>query len=560
MSVDPKQFLLLHVEKAVFFVMAGLLVLVIWIFPPWDISVDEKDKILGHVSDLKKYRISDEETPDPKADPFLQEITNRINTPWGPRNMPFGDDWVTDIPRPLPDNRRIFEDRVDGGGDPIAPPPHVVSPSAVYAVADKGQAVIVFVLDDAAQRRALGASEVLGYAENGLPFDHIEIYRVDEVTGEREEVTPKTKDWLPPGLPARYGAPIATEGGARLDGFGPAVYVWSQRRGGRASDAERELRERAASEREARDRENERNQRERDRMMRERAAREAEARRRRRANERKDPRRKPDLRKRPPRIIRRTGPKILVKRVAQEQTVPSLAEHAKLGRFYFVDKNVTPDRRFLYEVVIICQNPLFKKSKPLVEPLAYSEACRSKRELEVPSFTRWFFQSGTASGNIRYARCTVRRFVGGRKDINLEEIDRIIQKLVAGDEPTKTPKKGALPENIEGMWIEETFKVMPGEEIGGDKLVKLPGGKDPKLIEFGTKCFLVNLDEDFVVIEKPRWKTIKTKDGVKRIKVLSRHVSRKMRIQYLDPEGRLKTRVQQRIPALETATTTTVSR
>ena len=520
---DPRQFLLLHVEKVVLVVMLILLLLVIYVYKPWSIEVPEKSEILRQLDD-GKVLVDKPVWVIPEVDDYVGKTNSIIRVPWPDSQGP----------AVLPRSKVVFEDLKKGTiwreQDPDPPP--VLPAAAVYAKADKGQVVVVFQIDDQSQRRKLEGTTVQEYQE-GLEYDRIEIRRIDTSTGEKVLITPP--DWHPRNLPVRYGAPASlygTPGPTSRLRFDDPVYTFAQRRG--AEDPRRmqeDLRRRMEAEM-RRKMEDERRREEdlRRRLEEERARRTGE----------------PTT---PPRTRRPTTPtrrSPTVRRPTRRTRGPVVVT-APTGWYYFIDQKVDPDAQYEYEVVIFCKNPAYGSTRysGRVVAMVQSPPAKVLADKRIASFKQWYFQGGTVSARMEMGTFKVRVFVGGRRDITMDEINAIVAELSGG----KVKKTAVTPEP-EGIWVEHSFTVRPGEVIGD--LVSKTVGEDKRDIEFGTGCTLVSVMNDVKVVEEPYTVTRPGPDGkFQTVKLLRRVVfPQKLRIAYVDRKGNLKTRWQEVAPSL----------
>jgi hypothetical protein len=536
---DPKQFLLLHVEKVVFVVILILLTLVIGVYRPWSIDVPEKASIRRALDECRVRMTSPSWDKLPAVPDYVGRAKGAYERPW-PEDNP---------PALLPPQKLVFFNVKRSGWVPQAPtPPPVVPVKAVYAKADKGQVVVVFNVDDQAERRALETTAVPEYQE-GLDFDCIEIWRLDKSSGEKVLITPAR--WLPSGLPRRYGAPpgwIGEEPGPHTM-FGEPVYLFAQvgRPGPRDDDERRRMEE------------------EMKRRMEEDIRRQRELEQRLEEERRRMEEQSPVTPKTTPGPRRVTKPSVLVKpgpKTISSEKGPPYASQG--GWYHFIDRNVDPDARYEYSVVIHCRNPIFGAKKQYetssVPPMVSSRPVGTGTSLPpvaVESFKKWWFQGGTASEQLEMGTFKVRCLVGGRRDINDEDISRIVTECntaAQGGEGAglKKPTEKAEPE---GVWIEQNFTVRPGEEIGAKSAMTVNGEK--RDVDFGTGCFLVSVWNDVQVTEDRRTAMVPGKEGTpETVERVNRVVHpQKLRMAYVDRKGRMKTRWQEMAPPISKTST-----
>ena len=506
---DPKQFLLLHVEKIVLVAMALLLILVFIAYHPLGIEVPEKaeiERLLEEGMVAVGVRNWDKL---PVVQNHVAQIAQIIDTPW--------QDGAAPSLRPL--NELDF-DNTKGGvtDDPhrFVPPPVVIPASKAYARALKGKAVVIFQIDHRKERRELDSLAVPDY-QSGIPFERIEIYRIDRSTGEKTRATPES-GWLPEGLPRQYGAPPGFPGGAMgpayAPGFAEPIYVFAQER-----SEEEEMRRRMAEER----------------------AREEELRKR-IEDERRRHERTPTRPSRPGSPTRpRPAPGD-----TDETTIPA-------GWHYFLDSEMTPDVEYDYQIILVCRNPA--KQPGSTQPARVASAPTTGRLNEpVPSFRQWYFTGGSVTNDVELGNFKVRCYMGGQQEITSAEISRLIAELTGTAEVAAPPTRrrpGEVPV-AEGAWVEKSFTVRPGEEIGMKVSVSVDGEK--RAVDFRTGCQLVSIREDVQVIEDQR--TARVPEGgtvvsEKRVQLIV--FSKKLRIAYVDAKGRLHTRWQEMPPAIASA-------
>lgn len=538
---DPRQFLLLHVEKIVFAVMVVLLVLVIAVYQPWSIEVPEKAVIKKLLDDGRVSMAEPKWDRLPEVPDYVQTINEKIDRPW-PRGAG---------PQLLDPKKLVFFNIPRGRWVPRAPePPPVVRAAAVYAKADKGQAVIVFRLNDLAQQQALDRTMIQEYLD-GLEWDHIEIRRIDKGTGEKTLITPK--DWLPTGLPSYYGVGSREVGAGamRERSFGEPVYLFAQRA---PSDPGQEDEWRQMEE-ERRRRALERRQLEME--LRRRA--EQELKRREAGGARGS--REPTVRPRTPPTRITPRPTIRTRPIrtipVRPRTTPTTVTTPS-GWYYFIDRKVAPDTKYEYQVIIYCKNPIFGAEKSYdtkeVKEIVQSElvSTSASNVVEVESYKKWYFKGGSISDRLVLGTFNVRSFVGGRKEITADEINQIVKDLSTPiDERTRIGRKKPVRIVPEGVWVEQNFTVHPGEEIGRKTFIDVGGEK--REVDFGTGCIIVSIENDVQVVEEQRTVIVPGEDGkVERVKRVRRVVyPRKLRVAYVDRKGNLKTRWEQVTPPLD---------
>ncbi len=541
---DPKQFLLMHVEKFVLVVMGLLLVAVLFLYAPWDIEVKQKSQIRDRLQDGLREMNDTKFPPIFVVEQYTEKINELYQTPWLTQRAPalLQPNWPIfwNLPR-----KGVWKERA-----PEAPA--VVGVKAVYAKADRGQAVIVFQIDDMAERRLLGDTAIQDY-QNGLEFERIEIYRVDRGANEKPvRITPD--NWKPEGLPARYGAPLgSSEVGAAGDVFDVPVYIYAQARppmppgpyGGGMTPEERQRLEdqRRRMEEEMR------------RRIEEDRRREEERRRGKIDTTKPTPTpsptpRRPTTTTPTPTPVPRPGP------VRPVRTTPETATKAPGGWYYFVDQNVDPDGRYEYNVVIVCRNPVYQQYKDTregVREFVSSEPVSTPPSavIRVESYKRWYFQGGTHSDQVELGTFKVRNFVGGRRDFTPEEIAAIVAELSGTADTSKTSKSRTAVKTTEpeGLWVEAGFTVRPGEEIGGKTMVNVGGEK--REVDFSTGCYVVSVRNDVQVTEDARPMSVAGPDGTLKTETrINRMVIPKLRLAYMDKKGALRTKWQEVPPAL----------
>ncbi len=544
MTSDPRQLLLMHVEKIVLVVMGALLIVVLWFYQPWSVEVRENQKIKDLLTQGLDLRAK-------KDSPWTPEVPPALDCISGPNGL-YPRPWQNDpAPSLLPPNWPIFwnlpKNRVWKAQAPA--PPTVVPVTAVYAKADRGQAVIVFQLDDMAQRRALETTGVTDY-QNGLEVERVEVWRIDRNTRQKTRITPD--GWLPADLPPRYGGPAPTSKAAPADLFGIPVYTYAQ---GMQPDprAEDEMRRRMQEEMRKRMEEEMRRRRDEEKKMEERRRKEDEDRLKREL-EGSGPRPTP-----PPRTPRTTTPRTPAPRTPAPRTptptpTPGATGGTPGGWYYFVDQSIDPDGRYEYNVVVVCKNPVYPQYKDSpqerVPEFVQSEAVSTPpaTEVKVESYKRWYLQGGTRSAQIEKGIFKVRSFIGGRREFSAEEIAGIVAELSGADTKTRKPAPKTVAEP-EGTWVEAMFNVLPGEEIGGKASVTV--GADRREVDFSTGCFVVSIENDLQVVEDHRTTPVSGKDGVvKNEERINRMVIPKLRVAYMDRKGVLRTKWQEVAPPL----------
>ncbi|HUW55563.1 MAG TPA: hypothetical protein VMZ92_02935 [Planctomycetota bacterium] len=530
---DPKQFLLMHVEKVVLVVMLILLLLVIYVYKPWSIEIPETNEIRRQLEDGQML-VDRPVWKLPEVPDYVAKTSGIIRVPWTGDTTP---------PTVLPYSKPVFVDLMRKGTiwreqAPDAPP--ILPPAAVYAKADKGQVVVVFQIDDQSQRRKLEGTAVQEYQE-GLEYDHIEIWRIDKTTGERIQITPA--DWRPKELPARYGAPATVYGTptfAPRSMFGEPVYLFAQNRPPDPRKMEEDLRRQME--------EDMRRRMEEEKQRQDELRRRLEEDRRRRMGE--TPTETPTRRTPTRRTPTVTTPQPPMRRPTRITRTPVLVV-APTGWYYFIDQKVDPDAQYEYAIIISCKNPVFGSPRytgaaEKVVPVVRSAPATVLADKKIASFKRWYFQGGTVSEQLEMGTFKVRVFVGGRREITMDEINVIVAELSG----TAGTKKSATPPEPEGIWVEHNFTVRPGEVIG--KMVNKPVGDDKRDIEFGTGCTLVSIMNDVKVVEEPYTVTRPGPDGkFQTVQLLRRVVfPQKLRIAYVDRKGKLMTRWQEVAPSL----------
>jgi hypothetical protein len=407
------------------------------------------------------------------------------------------------------------------------PDPTVLAPREVRARAEKGQAVVVFRIDEYAERQALDAMRAQEY-QDGLTYNHIEIVRVNRSDPTQRPVTVTPEGWLPRGLPQRYGAPVVPIVGPRSM-FEQPVYIFAQRGG--ESAAERKARRELELEMERRMEEERRWEEERLRTM-----------------DREDVQR---MHRERSRTTPTPGPEIV-------RPLPGTRVRTGVpaGWYHFVDRDVPPDARYEYQVIIYCDNPLFGSRKVTdpskVPQIVKSDAVGAAETVMIESFKRWYFTGGTTAGDVETGTFKVRCFIGGRTELTPGEIAAIVAELAGGvSETPGTRAVAARPAAAEtfGEWVEHNFQVVPGEEIGRRAVVAV---KDEKReIDFGTGCQLVSLQDDVRVDEEVRKVPVEKNGGIQMVeRVLRRTYPHQLRIAYLDRNGTLQTRYRESVPPL----------
>ncbi|HUU43556.1 MAG TPA: hypothetical protein VMX57_07245, partial [Planctomycetota bacterium] len=227
---DPKQWLLLHGEKVVFAVMVLLLVLVVSVYRPWSIEVPAKEDIRTLTE--KAEILMKEGDPNRKLPPLVPpDYRIRVEQFW---REPWKDYRAPDR-RPLSTAAiwSPFSTILPGDDKRPTPLPPVLTARRVVVRAERGESLIMFDLDDFEENRQLQQLGVPEY-QGGLEFDHIEVLRINRATGETAPVTPP--NWLPEGLPARYGAPPRNLGVGTQLHFAEPVYLFAQRAPGPDED------------------------------------------------------------------------------------------------------------------------------------------------------------------------------------------------------------------------------------------------------------------------------------------------------------------------------------
>jgi len=547
---DPKQWLLLHVEKVVLGVMLLLLALVVSVYRPWSIEVPEKEEIRTLTEDaVRLMKDGDPDRQRPKLIP--PDYKTRVWQIWR--------EPCKDYRRPerrgvstaaiwSPFNTILDPDR----GPKTYPVPPMLKAKRVLVKAGRGEALILFELDDLLQQKQLQQLGVDEYMR-GLPFVRIEILRVNRATGEATPITPPK--WLPEGLPRRYGAPL-DEFDARLR-FAEPIYIFAQRRPA-GPDEDRLRREmedlRRRREEMERRRRAEAEERLREEKMR-RELEEREARRRREMDGRspRTPRRtttttKPTVRT-PRRRPRRTPAKRIRPRVIDTGPVK-----APESVYWFVDKNVKSGTDYEYRVVIYCKNPLFGTRKADADTprvVKSAAATTAGQGISFPSITKWYFQGGSVTRDLQMGTFKVRRFVGGHTGFTNAEIsDAIADFMRPEDEAAPVRRKQGDDETAGGLWVEQSFQVRPGEEIGKSATVSVEG--EPRKVDFATGCHLVSIRDEVHVIESVRKRMVPGRDAPMTVEDVRRFVNAaKLRCAYTDPRGGLQVRWQESPPAMD---------
>ncbi|KPL02489.1 MAG: hypothetical protein AMK75_02740 [Planctomycetes bacterium SM23_65] len=535
---DPKQFLLLHVEKVVLLVMILLVVLVIYVYQPWSIEVPERNDILNQLKEGQTRTGGSHWPPAGKdKDQFeVPDYVGRVNTvyrvPWPEGRAP--------TVRPAQDGGKFVDMpkkwRIIRDTPPTEPP--VLAPTAVYAQADKGQVVVLFYIDDRSQQRKIEATGVQEY-QDGLEYDHIEIWRIDKSTGEKVLITPPK--WRPKDLPLKYGAPITSTGTLGLRSrsvFAEPVYFFAQERPPDAGKLEDEYRRRMEEEMRRRMADEKRREEELRRRL------EDERRRREEANRRGTT---PPAGKPPARIPRRTPlrtPGTTPRRRFPEVTTTPAGWH------YFLDQKVDPDARYEYIIRIVCKNPVYgsPQYEQKVAELVESPPAGYLLDKPIAPFKRWYFTGGSTLEGHETGTFRVRVFVGGQREITDREISLMVAEL-KGDDKSKKKTTAEVTES-EGTWVEHNFRIYPGEVIGRAEGKEINGEK--REVDFGTGCTLVSVRSDVKVDEEPRTSTVRDKDGnIKTIVHLRRVVyPQKLRVAYVDRKGNLRTRWEETPPAM----------
>ena len=547
---DPKQWLLLHVEKVVLAVMLLLLVLVLAVYHPWNIQVEKKDQIRIMVEDGEDRISKGKWKKELPAPTYGQKVTDLLNVPWPDHAW---EDMGAASPKLL--GREVCkivtprDVKIDGPIRVLVP--KVLPPRRVFAKAERGEVLIVFEMEEEAQRKENeGADEV--YFE-GLPFDHIEIERINKRTAATKVITPT--DWLPAGLPARYGAP-RTGANAPVR-FAEPVYLFAQPRRGGEDTRRRDEERRRLEEAMARERDQERERRRRERELEDRRRRDA-------AKRMAD-----DTRDLKDRVIRdRTGrPTRPARRVNRTTKTPRKtprvtprrkidpADVAPGGVYYFVDRDVDAGSEYEYRIVVYCKNPAInepgKVTATTPKILASRPVSTGRRgKIVTQKVTKWYFQGGSVGSNVQLGTFRVRCFVGGRKGLTPEEIKEIIDEFLnPRGEDVKVAGRGK--DEVAGLWVEQDFQVKPGEEIG--KKVRKNVDGQMRDIDFSTECCLVSVRNDVQVLEAKRKVSVPGPDGrPTTVEEIRRIVNAsKLRCSYTDVNGELQMRWQKPAPRIE---------
>ncbi len=526
---DPKQLLLMHVEKVVLGVMALLLILVLGVYKPWDVQVPQEAKAYN----LLKTGMEEMRSQDPRSDlkqalvvrPYSQEIKDLYDSPW-----------QNDSPPVVLPQRQLIFGRAKKGTivSPKAPDaPPVVAAQKVIARAERGQAVIVFQIDDELERRALAGTAQPDY-QGGLEYDHIEIYRVDR-SGHTKPVLITPENWRPSNLPARYGGVPGLDLGPRSL-FGEPVYVYAQM-AGPDQRREEEMRKRMEEEMRKRMDEEMKKRMEMDKKdAEERARHDEEMRKGGGQGPTPGPGPAPNPTPVPPTW---TKP---VKTTVKPGEVPP-------GWYYFVDERIDPDVKYEYNVVIVCRNPVYSKYRESAEKVAElvkSDAATTPptNDVQVSSYKKWYFQGGSNANQMEVGVFKVRCFVGGRGAFSPEEIKQIVLELSTGAKAAPA-KKSTEPE---GEWVEQSFNVRPGEEIGGRVSILVAGEKEKREVDFATGCVVVAIQNDVQVSEDRR--TVTVPGTLTKEERVTRLVIPKLRLDYMDKKGALRTKWVEPVPPL----------
>ena len=519
--MDPKQWLLKHVEKVVLVAALGVLCWSLYAYPPWAAKnplVDAINRNVKGIQDRQKVEYTaDAETKDPnkKVPPginpvqdYVAVVEKTVGQPWSDANevTPYDSRWV------------IFEDDIGGHWTPVAPAPvGVEAPTQVLAKAEKNRVIVIFKIDDRVQQRACEESRVREYGK-GLPFYQVIITR-ESVSGHEAPVElNKGVNWLPTGLGKRYGEPAeAVGGGALLDGPGPwhmeeGVVVFSQRaRPPDVGDEQRREEERRRVEEELR-----------------------------RQQEQEKKRRDAEKTGVKPPVGTGTtpGPKPITGGPKPPKTVTPGTEE----RYYwFVDNDVETEGKYKYTVTIVVKNPVYKSpaytDSDKVPPLLSSTAAVSN-VVEIAPFKEWYFTGGVPA--TEQAMCVVRVLTAQERKLDNAAVLALVAQIKQGE-------TGATGTEPAGEWVKERFSVKPGEEVGVVKSTKLADGQAVD-VDFATGGEVILMSQGFQVSEGEQNKLIQAPDGtLQRVKVVTRTVVPRLEITVMDRKGNVYRKWQETV-------------
>lgn len=576
-AIDPKQLALRHIEKVVLVVAIGWLAWVVLSAPPWQRGIPERSAIQTHVAELQE-KMQMTYTPDPAevipdkvalppgvgaVPDFAAQVQAKIDRPVAP-----------DLAGPVRDDLVVFVNTKAGPRQhlkQVPAPSKVLAAAQVMAATDKGSAVVIFSLNQDSERRALEEPNVPEFL-GGLTFTEVQIIRRDLTTKEERVVTPD--NWMPKNLPALYGPPpgwtftparpLRTRGGrpqAWLDD-GKVVF-YSQRTG--QPGADEETRRRQAMQ------QMDRQMQEDMRRRREQAAAEAarrkaalEAARLRAEGQENQP--QPPTPPRPP-IVSPVPPRPSPytpqpPRPGYQPPVgptspgvgPTVNEY-----YYFVDESVDADGQYEYLVILTVKNALYNSPNYVDTDKLPQELSSPKSQpsnvVRIESFKKWYFTGGAASNE--QAICKVRVFVGAETKLDDAAILRMVDELktksqtaaAPGDSSAAATTGGtwAAAPSREGEWVEASFPVRLGEEIGEKREVTVAGEK--RTVDFSTGMQVVSLTEESQVVEEEHTNLVAGPGGkVNRVKVVVRKVYPKMKLTIMDRNGKVSGRWVEQAP------------
>ncbi len=536
-AIDPKQMLLKHIEKVVMLLACVVLTLTVWSYPPWHPDIDQAREINKHLEE-----IGTRELVEYTADPELAKQNKNLELPPGIDKVPNYVGMIDELVRkPWPDKKGITELDlmkaifVDVNMKPIGPwqvapfPPRMlpVPPGGVLAKGAKGRVVVIFRIDQQAQRRVLEDTGVLEYTDKGLPFHSIIIKRRDVTTGETRTISKE----FPEGFPKYYGppedmpfVPARPLGGAALDG--PAhwrstdhVVIYAQRNpppprdriDPAEADQRREEERRARFEEELRRRQEEL----------------------RRRQEEKTPRTGTETRRPKP----RSGTK-------RPRPAPGRKPGPGLGNryFWFVD-NVDTEGTYEYSVTLTVKNPVhglkkFKDAKK--RPGLLTSEATTSNIVKIASFKEWYFSGGAPASE--QAWCVVRVLTSEERKLDGAAVENIVREIRAGGVGV-----GKQLDEPAGEWATQRFEVRPGEEIGRRKIVSLPSG-ERRMVDFSTGVQMVALSEDYDAVEVSGSRLVQKDGALVRQEVLRRSVVPKLKITVVDRKGKTYSRWRETPP------------
>lgn len=224
---------------------------------------------------------------------------------------------------------------------------------------------------------------------------------------------------------------------------------------------------------------------------------------------------------------------------------------AQSGGFRFEDTAIKGGEQYEYQVELVVWNPRFNRSRsesPENPRFVHSKKGKSELITAVADLV-WFFTTGafTQAGRQPWASCTVYRYF--RYDVLRERLN-LPTTPVAG----LTPGMEGAPESEmkKGQWFKHYSRtVAPGEQIGAEARVnvQLPG--EPKMervaLDFSTGNVVVDVAQAPMVREEKQTVLVFSRTAQpKKVEQIVRRALPKLRLTYLDDQGQLITRWQQR--------------